>query len=115
MTITVTGDPRSASCCMRVIASAVLAAFLSLTLQPLALAANLPAAPKAPAPRAASNDEKLAKTLEDIEDQLEKLEKKLTQKADTQKEKDELRSLRQSLDILDRLAITDLDKIGRHL
>ncbi len=100
---------------LKSIATLVLVAFVSLCLQPLALAANLPASPKAPTPRATTNDENLAKTLEEVEDRLDKFEHKLSRKEDATKDKDELKRLRQNLDALDQQAIADFDKIGRHL
>ncbi|MBI3546323.1 MAG: hypothetical protein HY081_06980 [Gammaproteobacteria bacterium] len=93
----------------------VTVAFLGLTLQPLAMAANLPTAPKAQTPAPTSNDEKLAKTLEKVEDRLEKLEAKLTKKETTSSEQNELKVLRQDLDGLDQKAIEDFDKIEKHL
>lgn len=115
MSVAVTESLRSASRFMRVVASFVLAAFLSLTLQPLALAAQLPSA--APAARTApvSNEANLAKTLEDIEDRLEKLENKLSKKASARQEQDDIKRLRQSLDALDQQALADFEKIGKHL
>lgn len=100
---------------LKSIATLVLVAFVSLCLQPLAIAANLPAAPKAPIPRATTNDENLAKTLEEVEDRLDKFERKLSSKEDATKDKDELKRLRQNLDTLDRQALADFDKIGQHL
>ncbi len=100
---------------LKSIAALVLVAFVSLCLQPLALAANLPAAPKAPTPRAPTNDENLSKTLDDLEHRLDKFERKLSRKEDATKDKDELKRLRQNLDTLDQQAISDFDKIGQHL
>ncbi len=99
---------------LKTTAVVVIVAFLSLTLQPLAIAVQLPDTAAATA-RPQSNEEKLAKTLETLEERLEKLETKLTKKLDTRQEKDDLKRLRLSLDDLDRQAIADFDKIGKHL
>jgi hypothetical protein len=98
---------------LKTTAAVVIVAFLSLTLQPLAIAVQLPDSNTPAKPQ--SNEEKLAKTLETIEERLEKLETKLTKKQDAKQEKDDLKRLRQSLDDLDRQAITDFDKIGQHI
>ncbi|MBI5782341.1 MAG: hypothetical protein HZA69_01205, partial [Gammaproteobacteria bacterium] len=109
------GHLRRARLFLKTTVVVVTVAFLGLTLQPLALAANLPAAPKAAAPRPASNEEKLAKTLEDVEDRLEKLEAKLSKKETAKPEQADLKVLRQELDGLDRTAMEDFDKIEKHL
>lgn len=100
---------------LKSIATLVLVAFVSLCLQPLALAAQLPATIPAAKPAPASNDANLAKTLEDLEDLLDKFERKLSKKEDATKDKDELKRLRQNLDVLDQQALTDFESIGRHL
>lgn len=98
---------------LKTTATLVLVAFLSLTLQPLAIAVQLPDTTTPAKPQ--SNEEKLAKTLETLEARLEQLETKLTKKQDARQEKDDLKRLRLTLDDLDRQAITDFDKIGKHL
>jgi len=100
---------------MKSIAAVVLVAFVSLYLQPLAVAAQLPPAAPAAKPAPASNEEKLARTLESIEDRLGKFEDRLARKEDATREKDELKRLRQNLDDLDRQALADFEKIGKHL
>jgi hypothetical protein len=96
------------------IASVVTAAFLLLTLQPLAIAANQ--APAVPAtPRVRTNYEKLARHIESIETKLGQLEGKLNKKEDATKEKGELKTLRQDLDTLDIQALADFDAIEAHL
>jgi hypothetical protein len=96
------------------IATVVTAAFLLLTLQPLAIAANqTPAATTTP--RVQTNDEKLAKHIESIEKKLDQFEGKLNKKEDATKEKGELKTLRQDLDALDTQAIKDFDAIEAHL
>jgi len=108
------GYLRRARYFLKAVAVTVTVAFLGLTLQPLAVAANLPAQ-NPPDARAATNDEKLARTLEDIEQRLAKLEEKLDKKLDAKSEEDELRRLRAELDTLDRKALADFDAIERHL
>ncbi|MBI5783111.1 MAG: hypothetical protein HZA69_05175 [Gammaproteobacteria bacterium] len=93
----------------------VTVAFLGLTLQPLAIAARLPskAAPAAKTER--SNEEKLAKHLDTIEERLEKLERKLDRREDASREKQELKTLRQDLEAMDEQAIKDFDAIEKQL
>lgn len=100
---------------MKSIAAVVLVAFVSLYLQPLAIAAQLPAAAPAAKTGPASNEERLARTLEDIEDRLGKYEDRLARNEDASKDRDELKRLRQNLDDLDRQALADFEKIGKHL
>jgi len=108
------GYLRRARYFLKAVAVTVTVAFLGLTLQPLAVAANLPAQ-NPPDARAATNDEKLARTLEDIGQRLAKLEEKLDRKLDAKSEKDDLKRLRTELDTLDRQALADFDAIERHL
>ncbi len=100
---------------LKSIATVVLVAFVSLCLQPLALAAQLPAAAPAHKQAPSSNDEKLTKTIDDIEDRLDKLETRLTRNEDATKDKDELKRLRKDLDEQDQQAMADFEKIGQHL
>ncbi len=100
---------------LKSIATLVLVAFVSLCLQPLALAAQLPATVPAAKPAPASNDANLAKTLEDLEDRLDKFERKLSRKEAAQPEQDDIKRLRQNLDVLDQQALTDFESIGKHL
>ncbi len=93
----------------------VAVAFLGLTLQPLALAARLPskAAPVAKTER--SNEEKLAKHLDTIEERLEKFERKLDRREDASREKQELKTLRQDLEAMDEQAIKNFEAIEKQL
>ena len=112
---TLTLEPlRRARLFLKATALTVAIAFLGLTLQPLAIAANLPVQ-NTPEARPATNDEKLARTLDDIEQRLAKLEEKLEKKLDAKSEEDGLRRLRANLDALDRQALADFDAIERHL
>ncbi len=100
---------------LKTVACFVTVAFLGLTLQPLALAANLPAKPNATETQPPSNEEKLSKHIETIEARLEQLEVKLDKKQDSAKEQAEIKILRPELDALDQQAIIDFDKIEQHL
>ena len=100
---------------MRTVASVVLAAFLSLTLQPLALAAQAAQARTPAAQAAPDTSAKLAKILEELEDKLDKLETKLTRKQQADQEKAELKALKQRLTDLDQAALDDFAKIEQHL
>ena len=88
---------------MRTIAAFTLVAFTSLIFQPLALAVNAPkrgaAAQAMTQPE--TDDEKLAKTLDKIENKLTHLEDKLTKKQNAKLEKDELKNLHQQLMVQD--------------
>jgi hypothetical protein len=100
---------------MKSIAAVVLVAFVSLYLQPLAIAAQLPPAVPVGKPAPVSNEERLARTLEAIEDRLGQLENRLARKEDATSDKDELKRLRKDLDEFDRHALADFEKIGKHL
>jgi len=116
MPVAVTGSLRSAVRFMRIVSGIVLATFLGLVLQPLAIAANTPPADSAPAGKLdASNEEKLSRHLESIEHKLERVEGKLGRREDTRQDEDDLRSLRRELDALDGEALKDFDKIERHI
>lgn len=100
---------------LRATALVVAVAFLNLYLQPLALAANLPDAPEAQAPREPTNEEKLSKNLEAIESRLGALQTKLERGEDASAEKQALQALRQELNALDVQAIADFDAIEARL
>ncbi len=96
----------------------VLAAFTSLTLQPLALAANLPVAPKAPAKAtttATDPSAQLAQTLEALEAALEALEARLTQRQDAAPQRAEVKALEMALERLDQQAQQDFEAIEQRL
>ncbi len=96
----------------------VLAAFLSLTLQPLVLAANLPVAPKAPAKAtttATDPSAQLAQTLEALEAALEALEARLTQRQDAAPQKAEVKALEIALERLDQQAQQEFEAIEQRL
>lgn len=99
---------------LKTTAIVVTVSFLGLYLQPLALAARLPSA--APAVKnSPTHEEKLGRALEDIENQLTKLETKLSQRIEATTEKTRLKTRRQELDALDKQARADFDAIERHL
>lgn len=108
------GHLRKAHLFLKATAVVVTVAFLGLTLQPLAMAANLPA-PATAAPRTLTNDEKLAQTLDAVEKHLEGLEARLAKKEDATRESSELTALRRQLNTLDTQALADFDAIERHL
>src|SRR5712692_8686098 len=85
---------------MKTVATLVLATFVSLSLQPLAAAAQT--IKNTPAKAEPDSSEKLAKTLEAIEDKLDKLEQKLTKKEKADTEKAELKTLKQQLNDQDK-------------
>lgn len=102
-------------------------AFLGLYLQPLAMAARLPEREMLP-PRAESNEERLARKLEQIETRLEKhhalLERRTarraaeltaTEDAELRAERDDLKRDREELDALDKQAIEEFNKVEKYL
>jgi hypothetical protein len=102
---------------LKTTAIVVTVSFLGLTLQPLAIAAQLPAA-KASArsiDRAPSDEERLTATLEGIETRLTWLEDNLAKRQDTAKDFSELKILRTELNALDRKALDNFDKIKQHI
>lgn len=100
---------------LKTVSTVVLVTFLSLTLQPLAVAAQTPSK-TAPVQRPANgNSEILARTLTGIEASLARLEARLRKKEDASKEKTELKALRQNLEGLNSQALADFDAIGKHL
>jgi len=115
MPLPLTTSLRRSTVFMRTVASVVLAAFLSLTLQPLALAAQAAQARTPAAQAAPDTSAKLAKILEELEDKLDKLETKLTRKQQADQEKAELKALKQRLTDLDQAALDDFAKIEQHL
>ena len=114
MTKPVAEHLRNARWFMKTITGVVVVAFANLTLQPLAIAASLPAAPKQ-TERAETNDEKLEHTLHRIEDRLERLDGKLQKREAADTDKAELRALRQSLETLDTTALQDFAAIAQHI
>jgi cell wall-associated NlpC family hydrolase len=116
---------RHANLFIKSVAVTVSVAFIGLTLQPLAMAAQLPER-KAPVVKVPTNEERLANHLEAIERYLEKHEARAEARIRTRKlasvasaeiaqEQNERKVLRQELDTLDRQALDDFDKIERHL
>src|SRR3972149_881569 len=97
---------------LRAIAVIVATAFLNLYLQPLALATQLPAPP---APQEPGDSEKLARTIDTIENRLEKLEDKLSKNEDATDDRDAITTLRQDLDTLDTQALADFAAIEQHI
>jgi hypothetical protein len=103
---------------LKATATIVTAAFLGLTLQPLAVAAGLPdrqprhAAATPPAP---TDAERLSQTLERVERHLDKLHDKLNKRQDIAPEHKELKALRTEINLLDRQALADFDGIERHI
>lgn len=95
----------------------VLVAFLGLTLQPLAIAVQLPAAKKSSGPtdRPASDEEQLAANLEKIETRLSKMEEKLAKRENAFQDISELKSLHKELEALDKKALDNFDKIKKQL
>jgi hypothetical protein len=116
---------RHANLFIKSVAVTVSVAFLGLTLQPLAMAARLPER-QAPVVKEPTNEERLANHLEAIERYLDKHEARAEARVRSRKlasvtsaeitqEQNERKVLRQELDILDKLALDDFDKIERHL
>ena len=105
---------RHANLFMKGTASLVLAAFLSLTLQPLALAANTPA-PARIAPKDESTEEKLGRALHALTDEVERLEEKLDKREDTAREDDNIKRLSQDIDGLDVETLKGFDEVARHI
>jgi len=98
---------------MRTIAVFTLVAFTSLIFQPLALAVNAPkrgAAAQALA-KPETDDEKLSRTLDKIENKLSHLEDKLTKKQNARVEKDELKNLHQQLMVQDLKTMASFKKL----
>lgn len=96
----------------------VLAAFLSLTLQPLALAANLPAAPKATAKAAATATDpaaQLAQTLEATEAKLGELIEDFTAGRDPNHRLQDVKQLHQQLKVLDQAALQSFTEVETHI
>ena len=111
---------RHATGFMQTVAATVIVAFLGLTLQPLALAANAPTPPAPAAHRTLvaappSNEERLSSTIDDIEDHLDQLDQKLSKKAPADREKNELKALRLALTTQDQQALDDFSQIEQHL
>lgn len=107
---------RRARLFLRSVAITVVCAYLGLYLQPVALAARLPAASASTTAKTpATPEEKLSRTLEGIEAQLAQLETKLNQRLDATTEKAKLKTMRQELDALDKQARANFDTIERHL
>lgn len=100
---------------LKTTAIVVIVSFLGLYLQPLAIAARLPAKAATPAARAPSDTERLSQTIDSIETRLEKLEDKSSRHEDTTKERQELKILRTELKGLDQKALQDFDAIERHI
>ncbi len=107
------GHLRRAHLFLKATAVLVTVAFLGLYLQPLALAAQLPA--KAAAPSPPSDRERLSQTIDGIQARLDKLDAKLARHEDASKEKQELKILRTELEGLDQKALQDFDAIERHI
>jgi len=101
----------------KVVTAVVLAAFVSLTLQPLALAAQLPSPPARAkvATTAADPSAQLAQTLEALEAALEALEARLTQRQDAAPQKAEVKALEIALERLDQQAQQDFEAIEQRL
>jgi len=109
-----TATLRRAPVFLKATAVTLVFAFLGLTLQPLAIAANLPDRKTFTTPPP-SDSEKLSQHLERIETHLEKLHSKLLKRADASKEAAELKTHRSELETLDQKAIEDFDRIEKHL
>lgn len=94
---------------LKSIAVVVTVAFLGLTLQPLALAAQLPS--RAPTKTAApSNEEKLAKALEAVEQRLDQLHTKLSTEDKGAQAESALRSDINTLDQTARQGLSEIEK-----
>jgi hypothetical protein len=102
---------------LKATAIVVTVSFLGLTLQPLAIAAQLPAANASARSidRTPSDEERLTATLEGIETRLTRLEDRLAKRQDTAKDFSELKILRTELNALDRKALDNFDKIKQHI
>lgn len=98
---------------LRAVSWVVLVAFLSLTLQPLAIAASQPSPT---AVRADEADEaKLEETLEKVESTLERIETKTARGEDTKGETEELKAMRQDIDAFDNLVRQNFAAIEQQL
>ncbi len=95
----------------------VLVAFLGLTLQPLAIAVQLPPDKKSSAPinRPLSDEEQLSANLEKIESRLSKMEQKLAKRENASQDISELKNLHKDLETLDQKTLDNFDKIKKHL
>lgn len=109
------GQLRKARLFLKATAVVVTVAFLGLYLEPLALAAQLPAREAAPAARAPSDTERLSQTIDGIEGVLGKISDKSARHEDVSKEKQDLKALRTELEGLDQKALQDFDTIGRRI
>lgn len=101
----------------KVVTAVVLAAFVSLTLQPLAIAANLPAAPKAtPQATATATDPsaQLAQALEATEAKLGELINDFTAGRDTAPRLQDVKQLHQQLKTLDQAALQSFAEVETH-
>ncbi len=115
MDLPITGQWRRARGARRFVSLLVLVSFLGLQLQPLALAAQAPSAPKASSTPAPSDEERLYKALLKIEEKLAKLIAKLAAQQDGSLEEGEVKELHKDLLSLDRRAIQAFDAIEQNL
>lgn len=101
---------------MRPIALTVLMAFLMLILEPVAIAAQNPQPPIAAKEKAASSGNgRFAATLESIENHLQRLHEKHSQRQDSTRERGELKQLHQTLKQLDAAERQSFKAIEQHL
>lgn len=108
------GQLRRARLFLKTTAVLVTVAFLGLYLEPLALAAQLPARTTTPVP-APSDNERLAQTIDTIQDKLGKLEAKSSRHESVAKETNDLKVLRTELEGLDQKNLQDFDAVERHI
>ena len=101
---------------MRTTASAVLVTFVMLILEPAVAAAQATHPPvQPPAAVAASDDQRFSQTVQHIEDNLQRLNKKIGKHQDNAPERGELRQLHNALKQLDSVERQSFAKIGQHL
>ena len=100
---------------LRTIAVIVTITFITLNLQPLAVAAETSGSDSPTSSNPPSDEEQLSKTLIQIERKLEKIEAKLEKKEDASLELNELEGLKQQLDNLHAKAIDNFSAIEQNL
>lgn len=115
MDLPITGSLRRSVGFRRLVSFLVVVSFLGLQLQPLALAAETPSAPKAATTPAPSDEERLYKALLKIEQKLGKLVEKLSAHQDASLEDGEVKELHKDLKTLDARAIQTFDAIEQNL
>lgn len=105
---------RSAQRLLKAITWVVLGAFVNTSLTPLAIATEAPAK-QTTAPKLPTEDERLAKVLQQTEETLNTFERKLGQKQSTSAEEANLQDLRAQIEPLDQAARRDFANIEKNI